>query len=274
MKLFFFSTLFLCAASQASERGIGWRWRKAQEARETTPQHEGKTATTRRWTRRVHNADSRGAVSGAAQYTGRIVAGYGDDGAETAETEQYRAEAKLSVGGATSVQSTDFRSLQVCVEKMFRLKLWMSMKKTSYCIFDDIELMFFVCSDRAANYAAQGYDDGSLYSSHYAPGQGQPGSETYQSPGGQSTPSRGGRSRPSQPPPAPPSNASSNSTPTIASANNTPTRGRSMSTGRDTLPPPPPPPGEVMSPPSMNGRNIDEFCRNQKAPHRNFITLS
>ncbi|XP_011302322.1 wiskott-Aldrich syndrome protein family member 3 isoform X1 [Fopius arisanus] len=105
---------------------------------------------------------------------------------------------------------------------------------------------------RSTNYSAQGYDDSSLYSSHYAPGSGQPGSETYQSPG-QSTPSRGGRSRPSQPPPAPPSNASSNSTPTIASANNTPTRGRSMSTGRDTLPPPPPPPGEVMSPPPMNG---------------------
>ncbi|XP_057327839.1 actin-binding protein WASF3 isoform X2 [Microplitis mediator] len=105
---------------------------------------------------------------------------------------------------------------------------------------------------RAANYMAQGYDDGSLYSSHYAPGQGQIGSETYQSPG-PGTPSRGGRSRPSQPPPAPPSNASSNSTPTVASANNTPTRGRSMSTGRDTLPPPPPPPGEVMSPPPING---------------------
>lgn len=60
--------------------------------------------------------------------------------------------------------------------------------------------------------------------------------------------------RPSQPPPAPPSNASSNSTPTISSANNTPTRGRSMSTGRDTLPPPPPPPGEMpISPPAMNG---------------------
>lgn len=99
---------------------------------------------------------------------------------------------------------------------------------------------------------AQGYDDGSLYSSHYAPGQGQMGNETYQSPG-PGTPSRGGRSRPSQPPPAPPSNASSNSTPTVASANNTPTRGRSMSTGRDTLPPPPPPPGEVMSPPPING---------------------
>ncbi|XP_034188411.2 wiskott-Aldrich syndrome protein family member 3 SCAR isoform X2 [Osmia lignaria lignaria] len=105
---------------------------------------------------------------------------------------------------------------------------------------------------RAANYAVQGYED-SLYGSHYGPGQGQAGSETYQSPGGQSTPSRGGRSRPSQPPPAPPSNASSNSTPTVASANNTPTRGRSMSTGRDTLPPPPPPPGETMSPPPMNG---------------------
>ncbi|XP_008212721.1 wiskott-Aldrich syndrome protein family member 3 isoform X1 [Nasonia vitripennis] len=106
---------------------------------------------------------------------------------------------------------------------------------------------------RAANYAGQvGYDD-SAYGSHYAPGQGHSGSDTYQSPGGPGTPSRGGRNRPSQPPPAPPSNASSNSTPTIASANNTPTRGRSMSTGRDTLPPPPPPPGETMSPPSMNG---------------------
>ncbi|XP_044010093.1 wiskott-Aldrich syndrome protein family member 3 isoform X2 [Aphidius gifuensis] len=101
------------------------------------------------------------------------------------------------------------------------------------------------------NYAQQGYDDGSIYSSHYAPGQSAAGSETYQSPGG-GTPSRNNR-RPAQPPPAPPSNASSNSTPTISSANNTPTRGRSMSTGRDTLPPPPPPPGETMSPPAMNG---------------------
>ncbi|XP_011505889.1 PREDICTED: wiskott-Aldrich syndrome protein family member 3 isoform X2 [Ceratosolen solmsi marchali] len=107
---------------------------------------------------------------------------------------------------------------------------------------------------RAANYTGQvqGYED-SAYGSHYAPGQGQSGSDTYQSPGAPGTPNRFGRSRPSQPPPAPPSNASSNSTPTIASANNTPTRGRSMSTGRDTLPPPPPPPGEPMSPPSMNG---------------------
>lgn len=102
---------------------------------------------------------------------------------------------------------------------------------------------------------AQGYEE-NLYGSHYGTGQGQAGSETYQSPGGQSTPSRGGRSRPSQPPPAPPSNTSSNSTPTVASANNTPTRGRSMSTGRDTLPPPPPPPGETMSPPPMNGNFI------------------
>ncbi|XP_076654617.1 wiskott-Aldrich syndrome protein family member 3 SCAR isoform X2 [Halictus rubicundus] len=110
------------------------------------------------------------------------------------------------------------------------------------------------CSDhyRAANYVAQGYED-NLYGSHYGPGQGQAGSETYQSPSSQSTPSRSGRSRPSQPPPAPPSNASSNSTPTVASANNTPTRGRSMSTSRDTLPPPPPPPGETMSSPPMNG---------------------
>ncbi|KAG5315982.1 WASF3 protein, partial [Acromyrmex insinuator] len=102
------------------------------------------------------------------------------------------------------------------------------------------------------NYMTQGYDE-NPYGSHYASGQAPIGSDAYQSPGGQSTPSRGGRSRPSQPPPAPPSNASSNSTPTVASANNTPTRGRSMSTGRDTLPPPPPPPGETMSPPSMNG---------------------
>ena len=107
---------------------------------------------------------------------------------------------------------------------------------------------------RAGSYTGQSFDD-STYGSHYAPGQGQSGSETYQSPSGPGTPSRGGRLRPSQPPPAPPSNASSsNSTPTIASANNTPTRGRSMSTGRDTLPPPPPPPGETMSPPAMNGK--------------------
>lgn len=105
---------------------------------------------------------------------------------------------------------------------------------------------------RATNSVTHGYEE-NVYGSHYASGQGQQGSETYQSPGGQSTPSRSGRSRPSQPPPAPPSNTSSNSTPTVASANNTPTRGRSMSTGRDTLPPPPPPPGETMSPPSMNG---------------------
>ncbi|KYM92493.1 Wiskott-Aldrich syndrome protein family member 3 [Atta colombica] len=105
---------------------------------------------------------------------------------------------------------------------------------------------------QGTNYMTQGYDE-NPYGSHYASGQAPIGSDAYQSPGGQSTPSRGGRSRPSQPPPAPPSNASSNSTPTVASANNTPTRGRSMSTGRDTLPPPPPPPGETMSPPSMNG---------------------
>lgn len=124
--------------------------------------------------------------------------------------------------------------------------------------------IFFVFINRATNYAVQGYDDG--YGSHYGPGQGQPGSETYQSPSGPGTPSRGGRIRPSQPPPAPPSNASSNSTPTIASANNTPTRGRSMITARDTLPPPPPPPGETMSPPSMNGKKftsmfISHLCR-------------
>ena len=113
----------------------------------------------------------------------------------------------------------------------------------------------FLFENRVANYVTQGYED-NLYGSHYGTGQGQAGSETYQSPGGQSTPSRSGRSRPSQPPPAPPSNTSSNSTPTVASANNTPTRGRSMSTGRDTLPPPPPPPGETMSSPPMNGNYV------------------
>lgn len=117
---------------------------------------------------------------------------------------------------------------------------------------------FSSLENRVANFVAQGYEE-NLYGSHYGTGQGQAGSETYQSPGGQSTPSRGGRSRPSQPPPAPPSNTSSNSTPTVASANNTPTRGRSMSTGRDTLPPPPPPPGETMSPPPMNGNFVITF---------------
>jgi len=121
-------------------------------------------------------------------------------------------------------------------------------RRSSICDFNQQRLLYY----RATNYVAQGYDE-NPYGSHYAPSQAPAGSETYQSPGGQSTPSRSGRSRPTQPPPAPPSNASSNSTPTVASANNTPTRGRSMSTGRDTLPPPPPPPGETMSPPSMNG---------------------
>lgn len=54
------------------------------------------------------------------------------------------------------------------------------------------------------------------------------------------TPTR--KVRPSQPPPAPPSNASTPSA-------NTPTRGRSVSSGRDNLPPPPPPPDVPMSPP-------------------------
>ncbi|KAK7575555.1 hypothetical protein V9T40_011841 [Parthenolecanium corni] len=57
------------------------------------------------------------------------------------------------------------------------------------------------------------------------------------------TPTRGSKvgMRPSQPPPAPPSATnSSSSTPSA----NTPTRGRSMSSGRETLPPPPPPPVE------------------------------
>ncbi|XP_065218853.1 actin-binding protein WASF3 [Planococcus citri] len=56
------------------------------------------------------------------------------------------------------------------------------------------------------------------------------------------TPTRGNKVRPSQPPPAPPSATnSSSSTPSA----NTPTRGRSMSSGRETLPPPPPPPVET-----------------------------
>ncbi|XP_073991643.1 wiskott-Aldrich syndrome protein family member 3 SCAR [Rhodnius prolixus] len=67
--------------------------------------------------------------------------------------------------------------------------------------------------------------------------------ETYTSPGRT-------RPRPSVPPPAPPTtNSSANSTPTISSAVNTPTRGRSVSSGRDTLPPPPPPPVDLPSPP-------------------------
>ena len=60
------------------------------------------------------------------------------------------------------------------------------------------------------------------------------------------TPTRTGKIRPSQPPPAPPSNASTPSS-------NTPTRGRSMSAGRDNLPPPPPPPETTTSPPPPNG---------------------
>ncbi|CAH0564947.1 unnamed protein product [Brassicogethes aeneus] len=69
-------------------------------------------------------------------------------------------------------------------------------------------------------------------------GQGPLSSESLNMPG---TPTR--KIRPSQPPPAPPSNGSTPSA-------NTPTRGRSMSTGRDTLPPPPPPPEAVSSPPN------------------------
>lgn len=82
-------------------------------------------------------------------------------------------------------------------------------------------------------------------------GQGPLSSESLYAPG---TPSRKGP-RPSQPPPAPPAGGTPN-----ASNANTPTRGRSMSTGRDTLPPPPPvPEGMTMmgSPPhgmvGMNG---------------------
>ncbi|XP_072155631.1 uncharacterized protein SCAR [Bemisia tabaci] len=64
------------------------------------------------------------------------------------------------------------------------------------------------------------------------------------------SPSR--RIRPSQPPPAPPSNSNSaSSTPLVGSVSNTPTRGRSASTGRDTLPPPPPPPIETPTPPPI-----------------------
>lgn len=136
----------------------------------------------------------------------------------------------------------------------YRLKFSLTLQILIQGIIDYYDQQYFFFLYRVANFVAQGYEE-NLYGSHYGSGQGQAGSETYQSPGGQSTPSRGGRSRPSQPPPAPPSNTSSNSTPTVASANNTPTRGRSMSTGRDTLPPPPPPPGETMSPPPMNGNN-------------------
>ncbi|KAJ4433681.1 actin-binding protein WASF3 isoform X2 [Periplaneta americana] len=107
-----------------------------------------------------------------------------------------------------------------------------------------------------ANYPV-GYEE-SIYQQHYAQGQPVAG-ESYPTPNNH-TPSRsnGSRStsqRPSQPPPAPPStNNSSNSTPTVSSTTNTPTRGRSMSTGRETLPPPPPPPVETVgSPPGMNG---------------------
>lgn len=71
---------------------------------------------------------------------------------------------------------------------------------------------------------------------------------------GPGTPTRGGQKiRPTQPPPAPPSSGSGGGTPN-ASNGNTPTRGRSMSTGRDTLPPPPPIPESMQSPPhGMNG---------------------
>ncbi|XP_059617570.1 actin-binding protein WASF3 [Phlebotomus argentipes] len=88
----------------------------------------------------------------------------------------------------------------------------------------------------------------------------------YGAPGGQAplssdslyapgTPSRT-KPRPSQPPPAPPSSGSGGGTPNASNAN-TPTRGRSMSTGRDTLPPPPPIPEAMTSPPPpLNGGTV------------------
>ncbi|XP_047107423.1 wiskott-Aldrich syndrome protein family member 2 isoform X1 [Schistocerca piceifrons] len=101
-----------------------------------------------------------------------------------------------------------------------------------------------------------GYDE-ATYQQHYAQGQ-TLSNEGYPTPNNH-TPSRsngprGVSQRPSVPPPAPPSNNSSNSTPTVSSATNTPTRGRSTSTGRETLPPPPPPPVDVpLSPPPSAG---------------------
>jgi WAS family protein len=95
----------------------------------------------------------------------------------------------------------------------------------------------------------QGYDEG-IYNSEqiYNHGQGPLSSESLYGPG---TPTRS-KPRPSQPPPAPPSSGSGG-TPNVSNAN-TPTRGRSMSTGRDTLPPPPPIPEGMQSPQqTLNG---------------------
>lgn len=95
------------------------------------------------------------------------------------------------------------------------------------------------------------YEEG-IYNSQqiYNHGQGPLSSESLYAPG---TPSRGNKPRPSQPPPAPPSSGSGGGTPNVSNAN-TPTRGRSMSTGRDTLPPPPPIPEGMTSPPlPING---------------------
>ena len=106
------------------------------------------------------------------------------------------------------------------------------------------------------NYQQQmGYDDGMYNNNQHMYGSNsnnQISQENLYAPG---TPSRGNsKSRPSQPPPAPPSNGSGNGTPNVSNAN-TPTRGRSISSGRDTLPPPPPIPEQLQSPPTMNGGN-------------------
>lgn len=79
----------------------------------------------------------------------------------------------------------------------------------------------------------------------YEYGQGPLSSESlYAQNSGTYTPTR--RVRPTQAPPPPPGSG----TPTPSgSIGGTPTRGRSMSTGRETLPPPPPPPGDQVSSP-------------------------
>lgn len=92
------------------------------------------------------------------------------------------------------------------------------------------------------NYQNQDSYDEYNHQQIYGQGQGPMSSENIYSPG---TPSRT-KPRPSQPPPAPPSSGSGG-TPNASNAN-TPTRGRSMSTGRDTLPPPPPIPEGIQSP--------------------------
>lgn len=86
-------------------------------------------------------------------------------------------------------------------------------------------------------YQQQMYDE-SIYN-HYQQSQMIQQNMSMESPYAPGTPSKG-KPRPSEPPPAPPSTGS-------ASNPNTPTRGRSMSTGRDTLPPPPPIP-DIQSP--------------------------